>query len=63
MKFDYKITKADKSSEILRAMSFKKVLKQIALKYPNETITLEYLNKKENYQIKTIIKGKYKNDY
>ena len=29
MKFEYKIIKADKSSEILRAMSFKKVLKQI----------------------------------
>ena len=38
MKYTYQITKADKSSEFLKAMSFKKLLKQLAIKYPNQLI-------------------------
>ena len=45
MKYTYQITKADKSSELLNAMSFKKLLKQLAIKYPNELIWVSYTNK------------------
>ena len=46
MRYKYEIVKSDKSSEILQAMSFKKLLKQVALKYPNELIWVTYKNKK-----------------
>ena len=48
MKYTYQITKADKSSELLNAMSFKKLLKQLAIKYQNELIWVSYTNKKGN---------------
>ena len=48
MKYTYQITKADKSNELLSAMSFKKLLKQLAIKYPNELIWVSYTNKKGN---------------
>ena len=54
MKYTYQITKADKSSELLNAMSFKKLLKQLAIKYPNELICVSYTNKKGNFLNKIV---------
>ena len=62
MRYEYQITMADKSSEILKAMSFKKVLKQLLQKYPNEKIWLTYTNKKGHLLNKIIINGKAKNE-
>jgi len=54
MRYKYEIVKSDKSSEILQAMSFKKLLKQVALKYPNELIWVTYKNKKKKLLNKII---------
>ena len=60
MKYTYEITKADKSSEFLKAMSFKKLLKQLAIKYPNQLIWVSYKNKKNNLLNKIVINGMIK---
>ena len=60
MKYTYQITKADKSSELLNAMSFKKLLKQLAIKYPNELIWVSYTNKKGNFLNKIVDNGRVK---
>ena len=60
MKYTYEITKADKSSELLNAMSFKKLLKQLAIKYPNELILVSYTNKKCNFLNKIVDNRKVK---
>ncbi len=60
MKYTYEITKADKSSELLNAMSFKKLLKQLAIKYPNEFIWVSYTNKKGNFLNKIVHNGRVK---
>ena len=60
MKYTYEITKADKSSELLSAMSFKKLLKQLAAKYPNQLIWVSYKNKKNNLLNKIVYNGMIK---
>ena len=60
MRYKYEIVKSDKSSEILQAMSFKKLLKQVALKYPNELIWVSYKNKKNNLLNKIVYNGMIK---
>ena len=60
MKYTYQITKADKSSELLKAMSFKKLLKQLASKYPNQLILVSYTNKKGNFLNKIVDNGRVK---
>ena len=57
MKYTYEITKADKSSELLSANSFKKLLKQLAIKYPNQLIWVSYKNKKNNLLNKIVYKN------
>ena len=60
MKYTYEITKADKSSELLSAMSFKKLLKQLEAKYPNQLIWVSYKNKKNNLLNKIVYNGMIK---
>ena len=60
MKYTYQITKADKSNELLSAMSFKKLLKQLAIKYPNQLIWVSYKNKKNNLLNKIVFNGMIK---
>ena len=57
MKFNFIVTRANKDREEVKAMSFKKCLKTLASKYPNETVMLSYTNKKGKDLNKVIVNG------
>tara|TARA_Y100000015_G_scaffold40009_1_gene44441 strand:- start:2961 stop:3146 length:186 start_codon:yes stop_codon:yes gene_type:complete len=57
MKFTFMVTRANKDREEVKAMSFKKCLKTLANKYPNETVMLSYTNKKGKDLNKVIVNG------
>jgi len=57
MRYLYIVTRANKDREEVKAMSFKKCLKTLASKYPNETVMLSYTNKKGNNLNKIIVNG------
>ena len=57
MKFTFMVTRANKDREEVKAMSFKKSLKTLASKYPNETVMLSYTSKKGNNLNKIIVNG------
>ena len=58
MKFEYTITKEGGEAEIMNAMSWKKLLKRLLLKYPQFSGWCTYINKKGNIQVKSINNGK-----
>ena len=57
MRYLYTVTRANKDREEVKAMSFKKCLKTLASKYPNETVLLSYTNKKGKDLNKVIVNG------
>ena len=57
MKFTFIVTRANKDREAVKAISFKKCLKTLASKYPNETVMLSYTNKKGKDLNKVIVNG------
>ena len=65
MRYTYKIKPIDPRNEeqTLEAMSYKKMLKSLVLKFPKQLVTCYYKNKKNRPQIKIIdtkdIKIKY----
>ena len=54
MRYMYKIRPMDKEQEIIEAMSYKKMLKKLVLKFPKTKIICAYVNKKGK-DIKKII--------
>ena len=58
MKYKFKIKEDGKEEEEKESMSFKKILKSLAITNPKWTGTLSYINKKGKHTIHNIIKGK-----
>ena len=54
MRYMYKIRPMDKEQEIIEAMSYKKMLKKLVLKFPKQIVICFYKNKKGKPQIKII---------
>ena len=63
MRYSYRILDPKNKEQILEAMSYKKMLKSLVLKFPKQLVTCCYKNKKNRPQIKIIdtkdIKIKY----
>ena len=60
MRYMYKIRPMDKEQEIIEAMSYKKMLKSLVIKFPNQIVNCFYKNKKGNYIDKIIDTSKIK---
>ena len=58
MKYKFTVIEEDKEPEEKESMSFKKLLKSLAITNPKWTGTLSYINKKGKHTIHNIIKGK-----
>tara|TARA_R100000365_G_C2713244_1_gene48005 strand:+ start:574 stop:780 length:207 start_codon:yes stop_codon:yes gene_type:complete len=58
MKFEYTITKEGGEAEIMHAMSWKKLIKSLLLKYPEFSGWCSYMNKKGHLQRRAFKKGK-----
>jgi len=55
MKFIYNIKDEQGNTETLKAMSYKKLLKQLNTKFkPNEVIQIKYTNKKDHELLKYV---------
>tara|TARA_B100001939_G_scaffold147437_1_gene127722 strand:- start:172 stop:357 length:186 start_codon:yes stop_codon:yes gene_type:complete len=55
MRYIYNIKDKDGNQEIIKGMSFKKLLKQLNNKYkPGEVIQVKYINKKDHELLKYI---------
>ena len=58
MRYEYTVTKDSGEAELIKAMSWKKLLKSVLLKYPKFSGWVTYMNKKGNAQTKVINEGK-----
>ena len=58
MRYEYTITDHEGKEEVVKAMSWKKMLKSLLLKTPKFTGKIAYINKKGNTQTKVINNGK-----
>ena len=58
MRYEYTITDQEEKKEIVKAMSYKKMLKSLLLKTPQFTGTISYINKKGNDIVKSFRTGK-----
>ena len=58
MRYEYTVTKEGGEAEIMKAMSWKKMLKSLLLKYPKFNGKIAYINKKGNALTKVISSGK-----
>ena len=58
MRYEYTVTKDSGEAEIMKAMSWKKLLKSILLKYNKFSGWITYINKKGNVQTKVLDEGK-----
>lgn len=55
MKFIYNIKDEQGKEEVIQAMSYKKLLKQLNTKFkPNEIISVKYINKKNHELLKYV---------
>ena len=54
MRYEYSITDTDKNTEVVQAMSYKKLLKKLSSKYKNQLVRIKYINKHNNELIKFI---------
>jgi len=63
MRYEYTITKEGGDTEQMEAMSFKKMLKSLLLKYPQFTGWASYFNKKGHQQVKRFNNGKEKKKF
>ena len=60
MRYEYTVTKDSGEVELMKAMSWKKMIKSLLLKYPKFTGYCTYINKKGNIQVKTFNNGRIK---
>ena len=58
MRYEYTVTKNSGEAELIKAMSWKKMLKSLLLKTPKFSGWITYINKKGNTQTKTLNNGK-----
>jgi len=58
MRYEYTVTKDSGEVELMKAMSWKKLLKSVLLKYPKFSGWCTYINKKGNIQTKAFNNGK-----
>ena len=58
MRYEYTVTKDSGEAEIMKAMSWKKMLKSLLLKTPKFSGKIAYINKKGNALTKVISSGK-----
>ena len=58
MRYEYTVTKDSGEVELMKAMSWKKLLKSVLLKYPKFSGWCTYINKKGNVQTKVLNNGK-----
>jgi|TARA_R100000049_G_C1890277_1_gene43586 hypothetical protein len=58
MRYEYTITDHEEKKEVVKAMSWKKMLKNLLVKNPKFSGWITYINKKENAQTKVINNGK-----
>ena len=58
MRYEYTVTKDSGEVELMKAMSWKKLLKSVLLKYPKFSGWCTYINKKGNVQTKMLNNGK-----
>ena len=58
MRYEYTITKEGGETEIMNAMSWKKLFKKLLMKYPKFDGWCSYMNKKGHFQKRSFIKGK-----
>ena len=54
MRYEYFITDTNKNTEVFKAMSYKKLLKQLSSKYKNQLVKIKYINKHKNELIKLV---------
>ena len=54
MRYEYLIIDTDKNTETIKAMSYKKLLKQLSSKYQNKLVQIKYINKHKNELIKLV---------
>ena len=58
MRYEYTVTKSSGEAEIMKAMSWKKLIKLLLLKYPKFSGWCTYINKKGNVQTKAFNEGR-----
>ena len=58
MRYEYTVTKEGGEAEIMKAMSWKKLIKLLLLKYPKFSGWCTYINKKGNVQTKAFNEGR-----
>ena len=58
MRYEYTVTKDSGEAELIKAMSWKKMLKSLLLKTPKFTGWITYVNKKGNALTKVVNNGK-----
>ena len=58
MRYEYTVTKEGGEAEIMKAMSWKKLLKGLLLKYEKFSGWVTYINKKGHVQVKNFNDGK-----
>jgi len=58
MKFEYTITKEGGEKEMMQAMSWKKLVKSLLLKYNKFSGWCSYMNKKGHHQMRSFKNGK-----
>ena len=58
MRYEYTVTKEGGEAEIMKAMSWKKLIKLLLLKYEKFSGWVTYINKKGNVQTKTFNEGR-----
>lgn len=63
MRYSYRILNPQNKEQILEAMSYKKMLQSLVLKFPKQIVTCYYKNKKCRPQIKIIDTNKIKEKY
>ena len=63
MRYSYRILDPKNKEQILEAMSYKKMLQSLVLKFPKQIVTCYYKNKKNRPQIKIIDTTKIKVKY
>ena len=54
MRYIYNIKDEQGNTEIVQAMSYKKLLKKLSIKYKNRLVQIKYTNKKDHELIKLV---------
>ena len=54
MRYEYIIKDTNNKEEIVQAMSYKKLLRQLSIKYKNKIVQIKYTNKKDHELLKYV---------